>query len=175
MGEAKADKHEGGCCEHDCVARAREVLLTEAQAVQALAERLDDSFCRAVSLVLNSAGRTVVTGVGKSGAVGRKIAGTLASTGTPSLFLHPAEGVHGDLGMVVRGDVLLVLSYSGATDEILAILPAMKRIAVPVIANSTSRTVAVCGTFAQASPVRMISPAVSNSFRPRLPEGWRRA
>lgn len=131
MGEMRDD---GGCCKHDCVARAREVLLTEAQAVQSLAERLDDSFCQAVSLVLRAAGRTVVTGVGKSGAVGRKIAGTLASTGTPSLFLHPAEGVHGDLGMVVRGDVLLVLSYSGATDEILAILPAMKRIAVPVIA-----------------------------------------
>jgi arabinose-5-phosphate isomerase len=131
MGESKQDS---GCCERDCVARAREVLLIEAQAVQALAERLDDSFCQAVSLVLNAAGRTVVTGVGKSGAVGRKIAGTLASTGTPSLFLHPAEGVHGDLGMVVRGDVLVVLSYSGTTDEILAILPAMKRIAVPVIA-----------------------------------------
>jgi arabinose-5-phosphate isomerase len=131
MGEIKQDS---GCCERDCVARAREVLLIEAQAVQALAERLDDSFCQAVSLVLNAAGRTVVTGVGKSGAVGRKIAGTLASTGTPSLFLHPAEGVHGDLGMVVRGDVLVVLSYSGTTDEILAILPAMKRIAVPVIA-----------------------------------------
>ncbi len=84
--------------------------------------------------MLTAHGRIVVTGVGKSGAVGRKIAATLASTGTPALFLHPSEGVHGDLGMVVRGDVLIVLSYSGATDEILAILPAMKRISVPIVA-----------------------------------------
>lgn len=118
----------------ECLARTREVLLVEAEAVRALADRLGDDFLRAVELVLTSQGRVVVTGVGKSGAVGRKIAGTLASTGTPSLFLHPAEGVHGDLGMVVRGDVLLALSYSGATDELLAIIPAMKRIAVPIIA-----------------------------------------
>ena len=118
----------------DCLAHAREVLEIEAEAVRALADRLDESFGRAISLILNVEGRIVVTGVGKSGAVGRKIAATFASTGTPSLFLHPAEGVHGDLGMVVRGDVLLVLSYSGATDEILAILPAMKRISVPIIA-----------------------------------------
>ncbi len=118
----------------DCLSHAREVLAIEADAVRALTERLDAGFVRAVELVLRARGRTVVTGVGKSGAVGRKIASTLASTGTPALFLHPSEGVHGDLGMVVAGDVLLVLSYSGASDEILAILPAMKRIGVPVIA-----------------------------------------
>ena len=118
----------------DSVSRAREALRIEAEAIQFVASRLDEGFRRAVSLILDCAGRVVVTGVGKSGAIGRKIAGTLASTGTPSLFLHPSEGVHGDLGMVVRGDVLLVLSYSGETDEILAILPAMKRMSVPVIA-----------------------------------------
>ena len=118
----------------ECLARAREVLLLEAEAVRALADRLGSGFLRAVELVLSSPGRVVVTGVGKSGAVGRKIAATLASTGTPALFLHPGEGVHGDLGMVMRGDVLLALSYSGATDELLAIIPAMKRIAVPIIA-----------------------------------------
>lgn len=113
---------------------AREAFSIEAEAIRGLADRLDASFCRAVELILAAEGRVIVTGVGKSGAIARKIAATLASTGTPALFLHPAEGVHGDLGMVVRGDVLLVLSYSGATDEILAILPAMKRIAVPIIA-----------------------------------------
>ncbi len=118
----------------DAIAHGREVLELEAEAVRALADRLDNSFRRAVELMLTAQGRIVVTGVGKSGAVGRKIAATLASTGTPALFLHPSEGVHGDLGMVVRGDVLIVLSYSGATDEILAILPAMKRISVPIIA-----------------------------------------
>jgi len=123
----------------DPLAHAREVLEIEAEAVRCLAERLDEDFRRAVALILAAAGRTVVTGVGKSGAVGRKIAATLASTGTPALFLHPAEGVHGDLGMVVRGDVLIVLSYSGATDEILAILPAMKRISVPIVAMTAGK------------------------------------
>jgi arabinose-5-phosphate isomerase len=118
----------------DCLARAREVLEIEAEAVGALSARLGPEFLSAVRLVLASTGRVVVTGVGKSGVVARKIAATLASTGTPALFLHPAEGVHGDLGMVVRGDVLVALSYSGATDELLAILPAMKRISVPIIA-----------------------------------------
>ena len=135
MKRARADRGpaaDPALAEH--VAHAREVLEIEAAAVRDLAGRLNDSFGRAAELVLSTAGRVVVTGVGKSGAVGRKIAGTLASTGTPALFLHPSEGVHGDLGMVVAGDVLLVLSYSGASDEILAILPAMKRIGVPVIA-----------------------------------------
>jgi arabinose-5-phosphate isomerase len=117
-----------------CLAQAREVLVLEAEAVRALADRVGQEFVQAVRLVLSAPGRLVVTGVGKSGAVGRKLAGTFASTGTPALFLHPGEGVHGDLGMVVRGDVLLALSYSGATDELLAILPAMKRLGVPIIA-----------------------------------------
>ncbi len=121
-------------CGGEALARGRRALEIEAEAVRALADRLDHNFCRAVEVILGAEGRTVVTGMGKSGSVGRKIAATLASTGTPSLFLHPSEGVHGDLGMVVRGDVLIVLSYSGASDEILAILPAMKRISVPIIA-----------------------------------------
>jgi arabinose-5-phosphate isomerase len=116
------------------MARAREAVSIEACAVQALADRIDESFARAVQLVLGCAGRVVVTGMGKSGAVGRKLAATLASTGTPSLFLHPAEGLHGDLGMVAAGDVLIVLSQSGWTDEVGAILNAMERINVPVIA-----------------------------------------
>ncbi|OPZ82815.1 MAG: Arabinose 5-phosphate isomerase KdsD [bacterium ADurb.Bin429] len=113
---------------------ARDVLRQEAQALVAMAECLGEEFPRAVDLVLGCAGRVVTTGMGKSGAVARKIAGTLASTGTPSLFLHPAEGVHGDLGMVTVGDVLLALSNSGDTEELNAILPAIARIGVPIIA-----------------------------------------
>jgi arabinose-5-phosphate isomerase len=116
------------------VARAKEAISIEACAVRALADRIDRDFSRAVELILGCSGRVVVTGMGKSGAVGRKLASTLASTGTPSLFLHPAEGLHGDLGMVAAGDVLIVLSQSGWTDEVGAILPAMERIGVPIIA-----------------------------------------
>jgi len=113
---------------------ARDILGQEAQALQAMAERLGDEFAHAVELILACEGRVVTTGMGKSGAVARKIAGTLASTGTPALFLHPAEGVHGDLGMVSMGDVLIALSNSGDTDELNAILPAIARINVPIIA-----------------------------------------
>jgi len=98
--------------------------------------RLGDEFVQAVDLILACEGRVVTTGMGKSGAVARKIAGTLASTGTPALFLHPAEGVHGDLGMVTTGDVLVALSNSGDTEELNAILPAIARIEVPIIALS---------------------------------------
>jgi len=118
----------------EALAKAREAISIEAGAVQALGERIDDDFARAVSLILRCTGRVVVTGMGKSGAVGRKLAATLASTGTPALFLHPAEGLHGDLGMVAAGDVLIVLSQSGWTDEVTAIIAAMKRIDVPIIA-----------------------------------------
>ncbi len=118
----------------EALAKAKEAIAIEASAVQSLADRIDENFRRAVELILNCSGRVVVTGMGKSGAVGRKLAATLASTGTPALFLHPAEGLHGDLGMVAAGDVLLVLSQSGWTDEVAAIISAMKRIGVPIIA-----------------------------------------
>jgi arabinose-5-phosphate isomerase len=118
----------------DITAFGRELLRQEAQALVAMAERLGDELVQAVDLLLNCSGRVVTTGMGKSGAVARKIAGTLASTGTPSLFLHPAEGVHGDLGMITMGDVLLALSNSGDTEELNAILPAIARINVPIIA-----------------------------------------
>ncbi len=118
------------------VALGRNVLYQEAQSLMAVASRLGSEFARAVDLMLACEGRVVTTGMGKSGAVARKIAGTLASTGTPALFLHPAEGVHGDLGMVTTGDVLLALSNSGDTEELNAILPAIARIGVPIIALS---------------------------------------
>jgi arabinose-5-phosphate isomerase len=115
------------------IEQAKAVLRIEAEAVAALADRLDEAFVRAGKLILACRGRVVVTGIGKSGAIARKIAATLASTGTPALFLHPAEGVHGDLGMVTRGDVVLALSYSGESDEIVAILPVLKRLDVKLI------------------------------------------
>ena len=117
----------------DILKVARRVLETEAEAVRALADRLDERFERAVALVETCRGRVVVTGMGKSGLVGKKLAATLASTGTPALFLHPAEGVHGDLGMLVRGDLVVALSNSGETDELLALVPAIKRLAVPLV------------------------------------------
>src|SRR3989441_7234002 len=113
---------------------ARDVRRMEAEAVAALADRVGELFTRACRLVLECRGRVVVTGMGKSGMVARKIAATLASTGTPSLFLHPAEGVHGDLGMVTAGDVVVALSYSGESNEIVAILPVLKRLGIRLVA-----------------------------------------
>jgi arabinose-5-phosphate isomerase len=112
---------------------ARRVLELEAQGILAVVAKLDGRFADAVRLLHACAGRVIVTGMGKSGLIGRKIAATLASTGTPAYFLHPAEGVHGDLGMLARGDVLLALSNSGETDELLAILPGVKRLGVPTV------------------------------------------
>jgi len=112
---------------------AERVLRIEADAILGLIGKLDESFERAVELLRGCAGRVIVTGMGKSGLIGRKIAATLASTGTPAHFLHPAEGVHGDLGMVARGDVVLALSNSGETDELLAIVPPLKRLGVPIL------------------------------------------
>ena len=106
----------------------------EARALTALAARLDDSFAQAVQAVLNCQGRVVVMGMGKSGHVGRKIAATLASTGTPAMFVHPAEASHGDLGMVIKGDVVLAISNSGESDELAAILPSIKRLGVTFVA-----------------------------------------
>ena len=115
---------------------ARETLRIEADAILGLIERLGEDFARAVELILSRPGRVVVMGMGKSGHVGRKIAATLASTGTPAFFVHPAEASHGDLGMVTASDVVLAISNSGEVQEITAILPAIKRLGVPLIAVS---------------------------------------
>ena len=109
------------------LALARKVLHIESDAVLALAGRLDDSFLHALDLILNAPGRVIVSGMGKSGHIARKLAATLASTGTPSFFMHPGEASHGDLGMITAADVLIVLSNSGETDELLNILPFIKR------------------------------------------------
>ena len=116
------------------IARGRRVLATESQAVAALEHRLGEDFARACRLLLACEGRVVVTGMGKSGHVGSKIAATLASTGTPSFFLHPAEAVHGDIGMITARDLVLAISNSGETDELLTILPVIKRLDVRLVA-----------------------------------------
>lgn len=113
---------------------AREALDIEAQALLAMKDRLDERFVQAAALILGASGRVVVTGMGKSGHVGTKIAATLASTGTPAMFMHPGEASHGDLGMIQAGDVVLGLSNSGESDELVAILPVIKRLGVPLIA-----------------------------------------
>ncbi|MGH8169990.1 MAG: KpsF/GutQ family sugar-phosphate isomerase [Steroidobacteraceae bacterium] len=115
------------------LATARRALTIEARAVEALLTRLDSRFAAACRVCLECPGRVVVTGMGKSGHIARKIAATLASTGTPAFFLHPAEAGHGDLGMITRGDAVLALSNSGETPELLLLLPHLKRLAVPLI------------------------------------------
>jgi arabinose-5-phosphate isomerase len=112
---------------------ARRVLRIEAQAIQEVLARLDGSFERAVDLLFACIGRVVVTGMGKSGLVGRKISATFSSTGTPSFFLHPAEALHGDLGMLARGDALLAITYGGETQEILNLLEALKRLEIRIV------------------------------------------
>ncbi|GAA6142281.1 KpsF/GutQ family sugar-phosphate isomerase [Hydrogenophaga sp. 5NK40-0174] len=115
------------------LALAREALSIETDAVTAMAARLDDRFVQAVQLMLQCHGRVVVTGMGKSGHIGRKIAATLASTGTPAMFVHPAEASHGDLGMITPVDLVLAISNSGESDELSAILPMIKRMGVKLI------------------------------------------
>ena len=112
---------------------ARKVLEIEAATIRDLVGRLDARFARAVELVYGCQGRVVVTGMGKSGIIGQKISATLSSTGTPSFFLHPAEAIHGDLGRLVAGDVVVALSYSGETEELLRLLDSLKRMAIPLI------------------------------------------
>ena len=147
---------------------ARKVLQTEAAAVLALVDRLDDRFAEAVSLVVRCKGRVIVTGMGKSGIICRKIAATLASTGTPAFFLHPAEAVHGDLGAIQADDVVIAMSYSGETEELTRVLETLKRIGAPLIAltggpNSTlaqAASVALdCSVSEEACPMNLVPTA----------------
>ncbi|HKR78486.1 MAG TPA: KpsF/GutQ family sugar-phosphate isomerase [Nitrospira sp.] len=133
------------------VAEGRRVLKIEARAVQALVDRLDVQFDRAVDVLLRCKGKVVVSGMGKSGLVGQKIAATMASTGTPAFFLHPAEGIHGDLGMLGRTDVLIAISNSGETHEILQLLPYVERMGIPVV----SMTGRMASTLAKNSDVAL--------------------
>ncbi len=116
------------------IQHGKRVLEIEARAIAGLVERIDQRFADAVDLLYACSGKAVVSGMGKSGLIGQKIAATLASTGTPAFFLHPAEGIHGDLGMLARKDLLIAISNSGETEEVLKLLPAVKRMNLPVIA-----------------------------------------
>lgn len=126
------------CCEF-----GRSVVQTELDAVQKLLTRIDTNFAKACEHLFNCRGRIIVTGMGKSGHIGRKIAATLASTGSPAFFVHPAEASHGDLGMITREDVVLAISNSGTTREILTILPVIKRLAIPLITMTGNPTSAI--------------------------------
>lgn len=116
------------------IQQGKRVLEIEARAIAALVDRLDERFAKAVDLLHGCAGKVVVSGMGKSGLIGQKIAATMASTGTPAFFVHPADGIHGDLGMLARQDALLAISNSGETEEVLKLLPFMERFSIPVIA-----------------------------------------
>lgn len=128
---------------------ARRVLKIEAQAIQDVMARLNASFEKAVGILFACKGRVAVSGMGKSGLIGRKISATLSSTGTPSFFLHPAEALHGDLGMLARGDAMLAVSYGGETQEIIQLLEALKRLEMPLV----TLTGCMQSTLAQASDV----------------------
>ena len=133
------------------LALARQVMATEASAITALAGRLGAHFVAAVELILNCQGRVVVSGIGKSGHVGRKLAATLASTGTPAFFVHPAEASHGDLGMITPGDVVVMLSNSGETDELVSLTPHLKREGARLIAITGNEQ----SSLAQAADVHL--------------------
>jgi arabinose-5-phosphate isomerase len=130
---------------------ARRVLQIEAQAIRDVMDRLDGSFEKAVELLLACKGRVVVSGMGKSGLIGRKISATFSSTGTPSFFLHPAEAVHGDLGMLARGDALLAVSYGGETEEIIRLLEALKRLEISIVTLTGN----IKSTLADASDIAL--------------------
>lgn len=129
------------------IERAKRVLQIEAEAIERLAERITEDFVRAVELILACEGKVVVTGVGKSGIIGQKIASTLACTGTPAFFLHPTEGIHGDLGMLEKRDIVVAISNSGETDELSQILPLIKRYGnkLIVLTGGTTSTLARAG------------------------------
>ena len=128
------------------IALGKAVVQTETEAVQALVERIDEQFAKACELLIQVEGRIVVTGMGKSGHIGGKIAATLASTGSPSFFVHPGEASHGDMGMITKKDAVIAISNSGETNEILTILPLIKRLGVPLISltSNPKSTLALC-------------------------------
>jgi arabinose-5-phosphate isomerase len=130
---------------------ARRVLRIESQAINDVLTRLDATFEKAVDILFGCKGRVAVTGMGKSGLIGRKVSATLSSTGTPSFFLHPAEALHGDLGMLARGDAVLAISYGGETDEIVQLLEALKRLETPLV----TLTGKIHSTLAEASEVAL--------------------
>lgn len=153
---------------HDFLAMAREALAIEAQAVLALSERLNDQFSHATTAILNCKGRVILVGVGKSGLIAKKIAATFASTGTPSFFVHATEASHGDLGMITQEDVVIALSNSGNTEELVAVLPAIARRGAKIVAMTGKLDSALarqadlvldCGVEKEACPLNLAPTA----------------
>jgi arabinose-5-phosphate isomerase len=153
---------------HDFLAMAREALAIEAQAVSALSERLNDQFSQATTAILNCKGRVILIGVGKSGLIAKKIAATFASTGTPSFFVHATEASHGDLGMITQEDVVIALSNSGNTEELVAVLPAIARRGAKIVAMTGKPDSALarqadlvldCGVEKEACPLNLAPTA----------------
>jgi arabinose-5-phosphate isomerase len=144
----------------DHVKRGKDILRKEAEALLKVMEALDDSFDRAAEIIFGCTGRVVLTGMGKSGLVCKKIAATLSSTGTPALFVHAADSLHGDLGMLQRGDVLVVVSNSGETEEVLKIIPWVKRLDIPLVAitGNAASTIARLGDVALVVNVEEACP-----------------
>ena len=148
------------------LARAREVLAIEAQAIADVAARLGNAFVRAVELILDCRGRVVVCGIGKSGHVGRKLAATLASTGTPAFFVHATEAMHGDLGMIATHDVVVMVSNSGETDELVSLIPHVRRAGAPVIAITGNEQSALAQTATIHLDARVSSEACPLGLAP---------
>ncbi|HVO49796.1 MAG TPA: KpsF/GutQ family sugar-phosphate isomerase [Thermoanaerobaculia bacterium] len=146
--------------------QARRVIEIEAAAVRSLADGLDDGFDRAVAAMKSTAGRVVVTGIGKSGIVGQKIAATLASTGTAAFFLHPSEAIHGDLGMILKGDVVLALSHSGETEEVVAVIPHVKRRGAMLVALTGRRDSTLANGADVVVAVQIREEACPNNLAP---------
>jgi len=146
--------------------QALKVLEIEANAVSGLAERIDDAFTQACELCLACSGRVIVTGMGKSGHIGGKIAATLASTGTPSFFVHPGEASHGDLGMITQKDTVLAISNSGETAEILTLVPILKRLNVPLIAMTGNQSSSLAGAADVALDVGVTEEACPLNLAP---------
>ncbi len=124
--------------DEEIIERGKQVVRIEAKALEGLVDQVDHSFEKAVNIIRQSKGRVIIAGIGKSGIVGRKIAATLTSTGTAAFFLHPTEGAHGDLGMVLKDDVVICISKSGSTEELAQLIPILKRIGVPIIAMTAN-------------------------------------
>jgi len=157
---------------NEIISSAKSVLDKEIQALEKARDLIDDEFIKAVEMVLESRGRFIISGIGKSGIVGRKIAATLASTGTPAYFLHPAEGFHGDLGLILQNDIVMLISHSGETEEIINLLPSLKKIGVKLI--SITRTSdcliarkcdisLVTGTTGEADPMNIVPTSSSTA------------
>ncbi len=159
-------EYEAARPEDDDVAYGRSVLRAELRAIEDLVPQLDRRFAEAVQMLTSCSGRVVVTGVGKSGLIGQKISATMASTGTPSLFLHSGEAVHGDMGRVLEQDIVLALSYSGTTDEVMRLVPIIKKIGAPLIAITSTADSALGSVADTCLPLGRIEEACPIGLAP---------